>query len=296
MKGLDVSAPFRELVERKLWPVALVLLAALAAIPLLLAKSGPAPVPSAAAGAPTTVASTEGAAQPVVQVADAARTDRRRSVLGSAKDPFRPVRGPKVQKSDAATGATVTTPAATGGSTGPGTSPTSPFDGVPVGSLPTAPKKVYELYSLMVRFGDSTSSVLPKANLKRLKAMPSVEEPVVIYLGLMDDRRTAVFLVDAKAVVQGDGRCLPSPDNCQTLRLKVGETSFFDVMDERGGIAQYQLDVLRVVRKKTTDAAAARRSRYATAKGGREALRSRVSRVSGHRYDPRTGTVTDASK
>ena len=72
------------------------------------------------------------------------------------------------------------------------------------------PEKTYELYSLKVRFGDPPRTTCRPATLKRLKALPGAEDPALIYLGLLKDRKTAVFLVDGAAEVQGDGKCLPS--------------------------------------------------------------------------------------
>ncbi len=284
---------WRGLVQRRLLPVALLLVAAAAAVPFLLAKDEPAVPP-----APVAVASSSGpdVAKPIVAVASSQQREiGRGTVIGSRKNPFRPAVGAKkgkpVSASDTATSGTVKTPGGTG--TTPGGTVTLP--GTRVGVSP-GKRKAYELYTIKVRFGESSSQDLGVRNLRRLKALPSVAEPVLIYLGLLSDAKTAVFMVESGVVVQGDGVCKPSPDNCQTLHLKVGETAFFDLADEAGNIAQYQLDILRVARKKTTDARAARRSRYATAKGGREALRSRVSRVSGHRYDPSTGTVKDTTE
>ncbi|MEA3166071.1 MAG: hypothetical protein QOJ26_940, partial [Thermoplasmata archaeon] len=52
-----LSMPFRQLVDRKLWPLAILLIAALVAVPMLLAKDDAAtPLPPAGLGAqaPTT--------------------------------------------------------------------------------------------------------------------------------------------------------------------------------------------------------------------------------------------------
>jgi hypothetical protein len=162
----------------------------------------------------------------------------------------------------------------------------------PTTAAPVAPKPSYELYSLKVRFGSSESEVLPESNLKRLTALPDAKEPAIIYLGLLDDHKTAVFLVDSRATVQGDGKCLPSAGNCQNLHLKVGETAFFDMaaVDGQPG-AQYQLDVLKVAKKKTSDAKAAKASMAKVARGGRSALRARVARAGRYRYDAKTGTL-----
>ena len=42
----NLADPFKQLVERKLWPIALLLVAALVAIPMLLGKDADAPLPA----------------------------------------------------------------------------------------------------------------------------------------------------------------------------------------------------------------------------------------------------------
>jgi hypothetical protein len=148
------------------------------------------------------------------------------------------------------------------------------------------------MYSLGVRFGDSSSDKLTGRNIKRLTALPNSQAPALIYLGLLQDRKTAVFLVDAGAKVQGDGKCLPDPANCQTLRMKVGDTAFVDTAADHGGQSvQYQIDLVRIRMTTTTDAKVAARSRAAVAKGGRAALKARVSRAGRLSYDAKAGTL-----
>ncbi len=52
---------------------------------------------------------------------------------------------------------------------------------------------------------------------------------MLIYLGVLDDKKTAVFLLDSGVVAQGDGDCQPSRTTCETIRIREGETEFFDV-------------------------------------------------------------------
>lgn len=286
---------WRGLVERRLWPVALLLLAAAASIPFLIAKDDP-PAPASVV-APAASSETDGPAQSIVAVASSAQREVGRDVVGSRKDPFRPAVAAKkaapVQTSDAGGTATAPTtePSSGGGgssapapSTGGGMTPTNPG----IGITPD-PGKVYEIAALAVRFGETTGG-REVTTLRRLKALPSVSEPVLIYLGLKRDNKTAVFMVDNGAVVQGDGLCKPSFQNCQTIQIEVGETEFIDVADGDQTV-QYQLDVLKVRRKRTTSAAAARRARLATASGGKTVLRERWNRLGRWRYDESSGHV-----
>lgn len=284
---------WRGLVQRRLLPVALLLVAAAAAVPFLLAKDEPAAPP-----APVAVASTSGSdvAKPIVAVASSQQREiGRGTVIGSRKNPFRPAVGAKKGTASSASDTATSGTAKTQGGTGTKPGGTVIVPGTGVGVSP-GKRKAYELYTIKVRFGESSSDDLGVRNLRRLKALPSVAEPVLIYLGLLSDAKTAVFMVESGVVVQGDGVCKPSPDNCQTLHLKEGETEFLDVLGEGDtegatGGKQYQLDLVKIRRAKTSSASAARRAYTAEASGGRKALRSRMGRVGRYRYDAESGTL-----
>lgn len=297
---------WRQLVGRRLLPVAIVLVAALAAIPVLLAKD---PEPSAPVIAPAASDDASTVSDPIVSViANGERTQRRR-VLGARKNPFEPAAAPRssARATTAATQAqpasdvTVTRTTDPSGTTGSGATGTSP---APSGGSPTAPtsptgspapaRRSYELYSLTVRFGDSTSERLEKMNLPRLKALPSAEDPVLVYLGLSRDKKSAVFLVDSTVDAQGDGTCKPDPASCETILLRKGETEFFDVTSEDGTVtAQYQLDLVDIKLRRTASAGKARAARARVSKAGRRVLQDRKSTEGPlpYRYDAGSGTL-----
>ena len=58
---------------------------------------------------------------------------------------------------------------------------------------------------------------------------------MLIYLGVLKDGKIAVFLVDKGVTAVGDGAAA-DPTQCETLRLRAGETEFFDVVDEAGAV------------------------------------------------------------
>jgi hypothetical protein len=295
-----LAMPFKQLVERKLWPLAILLLAALVAVPMLLASKD-AGVPAPPAGAVTASASQTalGETQPIVTLGTAEQRETRRKVLGARKNPFKPVPTPQAKAADATTTTAPNTSvvkkeSSGGASSGGGAA--APVVGVAPAApaAPLAPKRTYELFSLKIRFGPTSSLDLANRSIKRLTALPKMSEPTLVYLGLKKDLKTAVFLVDANTLVVGDGKCLPSPANCQNLELKKGQTAFVDVLGDDGqSLAQYELDLVSVIRKKTTNLSTARASRKAVAKGGRDALRANVARVRGLMYDPNTGTLKE---
>jgi hypothetical protein len=285
-----VTNLWRQFVQRRLWPVAILLVAALAAVPLALGKE-PAP-PAPAPPAPATDADAPGAlaAQPIVAPAESARV-KRRKVLGTAKNPF------GVPKQDTASASPPDSPTvtaqqpsqdggSTGGSTTPGGStPPSTVTPTPAPTTPAeptpAPKK-YAVQEITVRFGTADDN--KRQSVKRLQALPSEQEPVLIYLGVQKDGKTAVFLVGDGAEAIGDGECKPSPEQCETIRLRAGETEFLDITDESGAVSeQYQLDLIKIHRAGGSSDAPTR-SRTALAAATRHApgseLRSTAGRVS----------------
>ncbi|MDP9377218.1 MAG: hypothetical protein M3P40_06550 [Actinomycetota bacterium] len=269
---------WRGLVQRRLLPVAAVLLAAMVAVPLLLSRDPePAPVLGGVAASKE-----ELVAAPIVAAASATDRERDRRVLGERKNPFKHAPKPKKKKANVSrAGAQSNAKPSNGGVSGsPGSisigggsigggsiggtigggsypRPASPASEPTQTEQPPAdPKPQFEDNSLMVRWGSADTELTEVANLERHAALMVEEEPVVIYLGLLEDAKTAVFLVDSIATSEGDGECQPDPADCQRLELKEGETSFFEVKDEAGAVTQHQLDLVEIVRNGTKAAEA----------------------------------------
>jgi hypothetical protein len=285
----DVLAnTWRQLMRRRLWPVALLLLAALAAVPFVVGRDAepvalpPDPAPSENVEADPSVG------EPIVAMAAAEDRDRRRRVLGARKDPFAPA--PQVvaaarkaamkAEQEQANKPEGTDKAASGGGATAEAAPAddaqvptvAPGGGTPVASPAPAPvvepapkKKTYPNNSLIVRFGDAAGGELQRSVLEPLEPLPEADAetdggPLLIYVGLSKDRKTAKFMVDESAEPFGDGRCEPQP-GCETLLLRKGDTEFFDVKDETGTIvAQYQIDLVAINAKRKPAAKQARRS------------------------------------
>jgi hypothetical protein len=136
-------------------------------------------------------------------------------------------------------------------------------------------------------------------SLERLKPLPDADAPALVYLGVSGDKKSAIFMVDSNVEAQGDGECNPTPLNCETIRLREGETEFFDVLDDEGmATEQYQLDLIKIRRSTTASASKAKAARTKASKSGRRILRARQS-LSGplrYRYDAKSGTVRKLEK
>jgi hypothetical protein len=256
-----ITNVWQQLVRRRLWPVAVLLLGGLVATPVLL-KQDPAPVPQPPVSLPATAKSDDNAtATPVVAVADAADA-RRRHVLGARKDPFRPAPTPKAKTADTATTtapaadspAVPDGPSATGGTSTPGGGG---------GTSAPAPKKktTYPADSLTVRFGSGDGN-LDRFTLEKLEALPKETDAtatdltsLVVYTGLSKDGKEALFLVDASVDAQGDGHCeSDGGGGCSVLHLRAGETEFLDLTDATTGTstAGYELDLVAIHTKKSS--------------------------------------------
>jgi hypothetical protein len=313
-----INDTWRFLLQRRLWPVAILLVAAAVAVPKFLAKE-----PTAAAVAPAVAVKSDRASvlatEPIVAPAEDGDRSGRRHVLGASKNPFKPqvtptptpgpASAPATPSTSTSTSSPASSPAPTG-ATGPGGttvggSPAAPT--TPAGSgvtIPAPAKKKYELNELTVRFGPSDGTRPPRHDVKRLQALPSNDEPVLIYLGVLQDKKTAVFLVDSGIIAQGDATCRPSRTTCETIHIKEGETEFLDVPGEEGAdgttaapAAQYQLDVLKIRKKVTTSAKKAKQALARVSKSGQKILRARIMGDGPlrYRYDNKTGRLEKLS-
>jgi hypothetical protein len=259
-----LQSTWRQLVRRKLWPVALLLVAALAAVPVLLTRDAETPLAPADA-VPATTEAGDSIAEPIVAKVTAEDRTKRRRVLGSRKDPFEPApakksksdkpKEAKAQEADDAEKADETPSSTDGGTSGGGVVPT------PVDTEP-APEKVYfEAGTIIVRFGEAKDGVkLTRMAVKKGEPLPDDAYPLLVYMGLTKDGKKARFLVDASIEADGDGDCKPHPSVCETILLGSGETEFLDVVDpewdeddeesteENRILASFQLDVVDIKR------------------------------------------------
>jgi hypothetical protein len=252
----------RDLVEKRLWPIALGLVAVLVAVPLTLGSGGSSSSkPAPAAPAAGTTASAVHTGEAVVAVKDAPPALRRRP--GPLRDPF--VQPKALDKAtDAQAPSAGTQASGTGSSSGASTSAggsTTPFGATtPSGSTvttPGKPKADTPVFQVSLRFGRATGKLKQLDDVTRLTPLPSIERPFFVYLGVLDDHKTAVFLVDGTATPTGDGTCKPSKAECATIHMKAGDTEFFDLVDAGGSPVQYELDLVKVSRKGTTTSKAA---------------------------------------
>jgi len=324
-----------DLVDKRLWPVALFLVLALIAVPVVLGRSSapaePAGAPAATAD-PALEAAKDGAAGALLP-ADAAVSLQEpaaggaRYRQGALRNPFVQHHVPKVAAvgssvvaSTGASAAAASTPSAgangsvgSGSPTSPGSSAPSsdPFGGgspAPPSSSPApAPKSpakpnpsgqggtdTNDVFRVSLRFGEAGNQRTIK-DIARLTPLPSSSDPFFVFLGVLKDGKTAVFLVSSDATATGDGSCKPRASNCQTIQMKAGDTEFFDLSTGTAGVIQYQLDLLSVGKRDAGTRAAAASRHARESKAGRAILRAAVEQTDlGFDYIPRLGVLTPA--
>ena len=127
--------------------------------------------------------------------------------------------------------------------------------------------------------------------LPRLQPLPKDDLPAVIYLGVTQGRQVRHLPArEGRLRPSATATATPTPEDCETLRLRVGETEFLDVVDEQGNVtSQYQLDLVKIHKATTSSAAAA----TASSKRGRELLARRASSSGrpAYRFDASSGTL-----
>jgi hypothetical protein len=304
-----VRGVLRDLVERKLWPIAVLLLAAAIAVPIYLgrASADEAPLPPTVAQADTGKVS-----KAAVKVDDetVAGDDR----PGGVRNPFKQLHLPKKAAPPAAEPSTKT-PAAdqpagsgsgSGGSDGsqPPLAPSGNGGSGDGGSKPKTPAgDPLDVYHLSLRFGRAEASQLKTYHdVARLSPLPTADNPFFVYTGVLKDGKTAVFLLSSDATATGDGHCRPSPKSCQTIEVKEGDTEFFD-LTVNGEPVQYQLDVVKVFKKGASTAAAAAAAYERHSNAGANMLRkahrvgsSAFKGASTYRWLPDSGVLVRTPK
>jgi hypothetical protein len=221
---------YRDLRDRRLLIPAAALVVALIAVPAFLSSSSS--TQSAAPLAPSGAAKGATAAQPAVLARELGNTDYAKRLQPSeTKNPFRrqfaiPKVTSTVQQSSltespagsSGTASTSTTPAAATTA-----SPPQSTQPAPAASPSPAPQLKLFAYRVSVAIGPA-GALVRRDNVKRLTFLPYDSKPMVAFLGVTEDRKSAIFLVDDDvSSVEGDGHCIPGRNSCKFLELKLGD-------------------------------------------------------------------------
>lgn len=282
-----------ELVERRLWPVALLLVAALVAVPVLLAKQ-PSAQQTAALGTDAPAVPAAAAQPPGEPVVSVAAGVVQAPLIGRAKDPFHqqfvPARA-------ATAGAGTSSGAPTTGSGGSGAPTTGSGGGSGSSNVKPAPRS-YVYASVDVHFGRAASPLTEIKDVPRLAPLPSAGDPILIFMGTRADHETAVFMLSTDVKAQGDGRCVPSAKTCEAIELRRGGVALLDVTGADGFVTQYELDLDTVALHTTTSKATASAAYARASAAGRRIVRASAASAalaSALQWSPSAGVLTAAN-
>jgi hypothetical protein len=315
-----LSNMIKELRERKLWPIAIVLIVALVAVPLLLSKKAPTNLVTQPSGG---LPYSTGTALPAISV----QTKQSDSKLaGRGRNPFTPQHVASTATTTTTSTATPSTPStpvtsgagsstgSTGASTGssgggggsssgapattspaptpaPTTTPTPPTKPAPPVPNGLTAKQSYQVSLAITTSGGGLNTIDP---LERLSVLPSPQQPLLVELGVLQHAKRVLFAVEPGAAVSGPGTCTPGPIDCEILALAPGQTEGVSKQTATGStpVALFSVNSISAANHPTVAAADAAR-RTASDAGRKLLATTALSAVSLFQYDPSVGAVVD---
>ncbi len=274
-----MSSLRKDLLDRRLWPLAAVLVAALVAVPLLTLKHAAAsPTPAGAVPqvsiAGTTSAAGKGAAagprrhgrdrngaRPVRRGSDAFIDARCgggvgvgavvvRAVIRSRDDERRDrvadARSGEFPGDAGAPDAGVRVRIERGHDQGDGACDDHRQAGAAARILQCRPtSRSWTIYAVDVRVGANASAPV-RRDVARLTPFPSAKRPEVMYMGVMAGGKQAAFALNGNVGHAGPGVCRPSVQVCSVIMLRAGQTETFTVPMAGGGQQRLVLRVAKI--------------------------------------------------
>lgn len=257
---------WHDLREKRLWPVAAVLLLGLVAVPVVLSKPAEdaSPEPSPAAAQRTAPDPEDLRELASVELAES--TSGQGSPLDTfdPANPFRPPasvtrRAKEEELGGAGSSADVSveesvTPSGSGSGTPSGSGPTTtaPGDG---GSGEGQTTTTQYRYVIDVTFSANGRTRRIKT-LERLDMLPSEDKPLLLFLGVEANGSNAVLLVDSTLTAAGEGSCRPSNKECAFLHIGAGSEHEFT--NEAGDSYTLRVNEIRKVKVDPKGAASSR--------------------------------------
>jgi hypothetical protein len=254
---------WNDLRARRLWPVAVLLLVALVAAPVMLSKKSEEPAVPAPAPAATKKAADEPkgpAALAQVKLDELGEGSGASLSSFDPSDPFAPPRSVLERAQEEIEGAPIGggtpsgevggtgggTPSGGGTSDTGGTGDTGTGDTGDDGDDGGETKKTTEYtYVIDVTF-TANGRKRQIDGMQKLDILPSQASPLLIFMGVTDNAGNAVFLVDSTLQTAGEGRCEPSGAECAFLYLGAGSEQEFT--NEDGDSYTLRIDQIRKVK------------------------------------------------
>jgi hypothetical protein len=267
---------WHDLREKRLWPVAVGLIAAIVAVPAILFKPASDAAPPATVAPKTTSADT----LPVVAVATGPNVGSKLEAFDE-KNPFKPMKD--LAKEDAGSGSgSASGGSGSGSASGSGSGSAGGLGGSTSGSSgstgsttgsggstgtggttggTTTPSTTWFHYTADFSFGEPGASKTFK-NVGSFTLLPDEKTPAIVFIGIDGDHKSAMFFIsDPGFVAEGEGKCNTSGEECRFVTLKLSDSSDEETFTSIDGSVSYNLKLLKINREElgtgTTPGAAA---------------------------------------
>ncbi|MEA2224295.1 MAG: hypothetical protein QOH83_2671 [Solirubrobacteraceae bacterium] len=216
-------ALIRELVDKRLWPIAVVLLVALLAVPVMLSRGDDDP---ASDDAPPVADASAGAGATKVPAVTITGPPSVRSRPGQVRDPFRrtPVKL-----------ATATTPSSAASAGGGTAAPSAAAPDMPTDRVDTTK-------TIDVRFGKA-DNLRRMPHLEAGTELPAGQNGVVRYAGVVAGTQQARFVAVDGVIgkTDGDAKCYGKDGGCNVFDMKAGDKQTFIVEG-----VNYEIEIVSV--------------------------------------------------
>jgi hypothetical protein len=226
---------------------------------------------------------------------------------GPTRDPFIPLPSPPAAKSAAASGSSSKSAASSSkgsssgstGGTGKGSSGGGGGSVAPVPAKP-APQPIHAGLTSTQSYGVALSLTIFAGglntidSLERLSVLPSEQQPLLVYLGVLKGGRDALFLVQPGTVVSGPGTCTPGPSDCEILSLAQEQIESLAVSTGSGtsNVALFAVTAIKV--DQHASVASANHARREASAAGQTLLKaSTLAVLPLFEYQPNVGAVVD---
>jgi hypothetical protein len=251
---------WHDLREKRLWPVAVGLLAAIVAIPVVLFKPASAPSTPAAVVPPKSATET----LPVVAV-DAGPTEGSRLEAFNQKNPFKPMKdlakqaptaNPSSSSSSSSGGSSSSsagmssgsssssgTSSSSGGSSSGGSTTTG---GTTPSTTPSAPSVQWFHYTADFSFGAPGATKKFKSAAS-FTLLPDNQHPTIVFIGVADNHKSAVFFISDPAFTgAGEGKCNANGAACRFITLDLTDSGNEENFASADGSLSYDLKLLAI--------------------------------------------------
>jgi hypothetical protein len=128
-------------------------------------------------------------------------------------------------------------------------------------------------------------------SLERLSVLPSEQEPLLVYLGVLEGGRHVLFAVPPGTSVSGPGACTPGPTDCELLSLAPDQ---IESLATSAGVSVALFTVTAIKTASFATVAAANRARTAFSAFGNARLNSiSLPALALFEYQPVLGALVD---